>query len=76
VIAASLRPVAKAIDVVDLWPDRHDGYDLTDRILERRRNRSRPSRPRPVRSLLLPDPSHRAGTRMRAGTRSTSGGLR
>ena len=38
------EPRTAAADVVDLWPDRHDGYDLTDRILERRRARQRPSR--------------------------------
>jgi hypothetical protein len=62
-IATSLRPVAKAVDLVDLWPDRHDGYDLTDRILERRRTRSRPKDPRTIASLLRPaasrQPAHR-----------------
>ena len=36
-IAASLHATARAVEIVDLSPDRHDGYDLTDRILERRR---------------------------------------
>jgi Toprim domain len=33
-IAASLDRTADAVEVVDLCPDREDGYDLTDRILE------------------------------------------
>ena len=53
-IATSLTRVAEAVNLIDLWPDRHDGYDLTDRILERRRARQRPSRPRTVASLLRP----------------------
>ena len=53
-IATALRPAVSAIELVDLWPDRHDGYDLTDRILERRCTRERPSRPRTVASLLRP----------------------
>ena len=44
-IADSLRAAAIPTDVVDLWPDRHDGYDLTDRILERRRTRTDPRAP-------------------------------
>ena len=38
-IAASLDRAPKRVEVVDLWPDRDDGYDLTDRILERRQAR-------------------------------------
>jgi Toprim-like len=53
-IAKSLDETAKAVEVVDIWPDRHDGYDLTDRILERRRSRSVPSPPRTIASLLRP----------------------
>jgi hypothetical protein len=75
-IHACLRAAAITSEIVDLWPDRHDGYDLTDRILECRRARSRPSRSRPVRSLLLPDPSQRVDAWKHADTRSTSGGLR
>ena len=53
-IAEDLRVTAKTVEVVDLWPDRQDGYDLTDRILERRRARSGPLTIRTVRSLLRP----------------------
>jgi len=56
-IATSLRAAAIPTDVVDLWPDRRDGYDLTDRILERRRTRSRPRAARTIASLLRPVPS-------------------
>jgi DNA primase len=56
-IATSLGHAAKAVELVDMWPDRHDGYDLTDRILERRRSRSRPSAQRTLASLLRPVPS-------------------
>jgi hypothetical protein len=35
-IAASLDNTAEAVDMVDLWLGRDDGYDLTDRILELR----------------------------------------
>jgi hypothetical protein len=55
-IAKSLRAAAIPIDIVDLWPDRDDGYDLTDRILERRRTRTDP-RP-PGRSPRSCGPSH------------------
>ena len=57
-IATSLSPAVSALELVDLWPDRGDGYDLTDRILERRRSRPRPSRRCTVASLLRPAPSH------------------
>jgi Toprim domain len=54
-IATGLEPVAKTIEVVDLWPDRHDGYDLTDRILECRRAKPYTSRrARTVAALLRP----------------------
>ena len=59
-IAASLGATAVALDVVDLWPDRRDGYDLTDRILERRSAASRPSAPRTMQALLLPNSSRDA----------------
>jgi hypothetical protein len=39
-IAASLTPVATSVQVADLAPDRTDGYDLTNRIIERRRLRA------------------------------------
>ena len=61
-IATSLSPAASAIELVDLWPDRHDGYDLTDRILERRRTRSRPTAPRTITSLLRPAASRQPNT--------------
>jgi hypothetical protein len=52
-IAASLEPVAAAVEIVDLCPDREDGYDLTDRILERRGLGGYATRgPRSVRVLL------------------------
>jgi hypothetical protein len=51
-IAASLDGTAKAVEVVDLWPRRDDGYDLTDRIVGRRRSRSGPSDARTVGFLL------------------------
>lgn len=53
-IAASLRPIATTVEVADLWPDRNDGYDLTDRILERRRSRPGPLTARTMASLLRP----------------------
>jgi Toprim-like len=64
-IAASLSDTAEAVEVVDLWPGRADGYDLTDRILERRHRRACASKGiRTVRGLLAPDPSSRcAGAR-------------
>jgi hypothetical protein len=52
-IAASLEPAAAAIEIVDLSPERDDGYDLTDRILERRGLGGYAVRgPRSVRALL------------------------
>jgi hypothetical protein len=53
-IAHDLAAAATAVEIVDLWPGRDDGYDLTDRILERRRLRAGPSTPRTVASLLRP----------------------
>jgi len=56
-IAASLDRSAKAVEIVDLWPDHDDGYDLTDRILGRRQARPWASNAvRPVRALLAPPP--------------------
>jgi len=69
-IATSLRAAAIPTDVVDLWPDRRDGYDLTDRILERRRTRLGPRAARTIASLLRPVPSIR-NNQARAGARST-----
>ncbi|MGZ4233802.1 MAG: toprim domain-containing protein [Solirubrobacteraceae bacterium] len=53
-IANALLVAAIHADVVDLWPDRHDGYDLTDRILERRRPRTVPRAAFTIASLLRP----------------------
>jgi hypothetical protein len=53
-VAASLAGVACSVHIIDLCPGRADGYDLTDRILERRRTRQRPGVPRSVASLLNP----------------------
>jgi hypothetical protein len=58
-IAASLRPAARTVDVIDLWPTRDDGYDLTDRILERRRSRPHSRAVRSLTSLLCPAPDRR-----------------
>jgi hypothetical protein len=69
-IVESLRAAAVLTDVVDLWPDRHDGYDLTDRILERRRARTDPRAARTIASLLRPVPPVQAN-RTRAHARST-----
>jgi hypothetical protein len=59
-ISSSLAPIAGRADVIDLWPGRNDGYDLTDRILELRpvkRDRSRAFST--VGLLLAPDPTYR-----------------
>jgi hypothetical protein len=69
-VAKSLRAAAIPTDVVDLWPDRHDGYDLTDCILERRRTRTDPRAARTIASLLRPVPPVHAN-RTRARARST-----
>jgi DNA primase len=59
-IAASLDETADGAEVVDLWPGRDDGYDLTDRILERRGIKAfSPHVARTVRELLAPHPSSR-----------------
>jgi hypothetical protein len=58
-IAESLAGAATTVEIVDLWPDRDDGYDLTDRILERRRIKPfSPRVARAVRELLAPHPSN------------------
>jgi hypothetical protein len=58
-IAADLGSIAATIEIADLWPERDDGYDLTDRILERRSaHRGRPA-VRPIASLLCPVPLRR-----------------
>jgi Toprim-like len=72
-IAESLERTAEEIDVVDLWPDRNDGYDLTDRILERRRSRPCANVPRTLGSLLLPNPSRHTSAPTQNRGRSTSG---
>jgi len=69
-IATRLKAAAVNAEVVDLWPDRHDGYDLTDRILERRRTRSGPRAARTIASLLRPVSSVQHN-RARAGARNT-----
>ena len=57
-ISRDLAAVAIHPDIVDLWPDRNDGYDLTDRILERRlAKRERPHAVSTVRILLAPHPT-------------------
>jgi len=56
-VATSLRAAAIPTDVVDLWPDRLDGYDLTDRILERQRTRISPPTARTTAALLRSVPS-------------------
>ncbi|MGI8559040.1 MAG: toprim domain-containing protein [Solirubrobacteraceae bacterium] len=53
-IAKGLHAAAVPTEIIDLWPDRHDGYDLTDRILERRRTRPGPRATRTIASLLRP----------------------
>jgi hypothetical protein len=64
VIATSLAGAATVVEIVDLWPDRDDGYDLTDRILERRRIKPfSPRVARTVRELLAPHPSNRRNDR-------------
>ncbi len=66
-VATSLRAAAIPTDVVDLWPDRLDGYDLTDRILERRFTRISPPTARTTAALLRSVPSvHHNRTRARA----------
>jgi len=56
-IATALEPVAATVEVIDLWPERNDGYDLTDRIVERRKLISGLGRaPRSVETLLAQPP--------------------
>jgi 5S rRNA maturation endonuclease (ribonuclease M5) len=60
-IAASLDSTAEAVEVVDRWPSRADGYDLTDRILELRHvKREKPDVLSIVRFLLAPHPTFRS----------------
>ena len=56
-IAASLRAADIRVDTVDLAPGRHDGYDLTDRIVERKRQHPGPLSVRTVAALLRPVPT-------------------
>ncbi len=66
-VATTLQAAGIPVDVVDLSPDRRDGYDLTDRILERRRTRSGSRATRTIASLLRPiPPVNRNTTRPRA----------
>ena len=62
-IGASLRAAAIAADVIDLWPQRDDGYDLTDRILSQRHIRPRPAA-RTIASLLRSVPATRQQRRL------------
>jgi hypothetical protein len=55
-IHASLRVAAITSEIVDLWPDRDDGYDVTDRIVERKRQRPGHLTAAAVASLLAPVP--------------------
>ena len=65
-IHACLRAAAITSEIVDLWPDRHDGYDLTDRILELKRQRPGLTAAG-VASLLAPVPTvHRKRARSHA----------
>jgi hypothetical protein len=75
-IAACLDESAEAVEVVDLWPHRNDGYDLTDRILERRLARPHGIAPRTLASLLLPNPSRHSCAPRQNRARSTSGASR
>jgi hypothetical protein len=66
-IHASLRVAAITSEIVDLWPDRDDGYDLTDRIVERKRQGPGRLTAAAVASLLAPvPPVHRKRARVRA----------
>ena len=57
-ISRSLAPFATRTDIIDLWPDRADGYDLTDRILGWRPiNRDRPHSFGTIGLLLAPHPT-------------------
>ena len=68
-IAASLSAVGIRVETVDLAPGRSDGYDLTDRILERRRQHPGPLNARAAAALLrpsrpstTPEPGHAPAT--------------
>ncbi len=67
-IAASLSAAGIRVDAVDLAPGRSDGYDLTDRILERRRQHPGPLNARARRRAppVHPDrrPHPNPGTRL------------
>lgn len=66
-IHASLRAAAITSEIVDIWPDRDDGYDLTDRIVERKRQRPGRLTAAGVASLLAPVPTvHRQRAPLRA----------
>jgi hypothetical protein len=69
-IATTLRAASIATEVVDLWPDRSDGYDLTDRILERWRTWTAPRAARTIALLLRPVPPVHSN-RPRAHPRNT-----
>jgi DNA primase len=70
-IAASLQATAQAVEIADLWPDRRDGYDLTDRILERKRAAHGHRLTSAAIALLLrPNPTHHPST-TRARARPT-----
>lgn len=69
-IAASLSAAGIRVEVVDLAPDRSDGYDLTDRILEGRRQHPGTLNTRAVAALLRPFPAV-SQTRTRARARNT-----
>ncbi|MGH2857540.1 MAG: toprim domain-containing protein [Solirubrobacteraceae bacterium] len=61
-ITQSLAGLAAAVQAIDLSPDRHDGYDLTDRIFaRRRRHAAAASSLRTSTDLLRPQLNSRAG---------------
>jgi hypothetical protein len=68
-IAGSLSAAGIRVDVIDLAPGLSDGYDLTDRILERHRQRPGPLNARAVAALLRPVPTVNH-TRTRAHARN------
>jgi hypothetical protein len=69
-IATALAAADISNEVIDLWPERHDGYDLTDRIFEHRRQRPGPLSAQAVAALLHPVPTVNR-TRARTGARNT-----
>jgi len=69
-IAASLSAAGIPVDVVDLTPGGSDGYDLTDRILESRRQHPGSLNARAIAALLRPVPAV-SDTRTRARVRNT-----